>query len=234
MRYETILLDADGTLLDFSRSEREAVADVLLEAGLPAEDEVIDAYSEINDLLWKALERGEIQKSVLFWRRFELLLERFALEGDARVMAKRYMELLSKKGYLLEGALSLCRRLSEHCRLYIVTNGTEWIQRGRLADSGLLPYMQDVFISDRIGYPKPSVEFFKYVAEHISGFDCARTVIVGDSLTSDMAGGIAFGIDTCWYNPRKLPVPSEMAGKLTAVVSDFEKLETWLREGEAV
>lgn len=234
LRYETILFDADGTLLDFSRSEREALAQVLLEAGLPVRDEVICAYSEINDVLWKALERGEIQKSVLFGRRFELLLERFSMGGDACAMGKRYMELVSQKGYLLEGALSLCHRLSQHSRLYIVTNGTEWIQQSRLAQSGLLPVIRDVFISDRIGFPKPRVEFFRYVAEHIPAFDPARTVIVGDSLTSDMAGGIAFGIDTCWYNPERESAPAEMRGALTAVVSDFEELEKWLTKGETV
>lgn len=231
MKYETILLDADGTLLDFARSEREALTGVLREAGLPIRDEVIETYSQINDRLWKALERGEIQKSVLFYRRFELLLERFCMEGDAHAMAKRYMELLSRNGDVLEGAEALCRHLSKERRLYIVTNGTEWIQRGRLADSGLLPYVRDVFISDLIGFPKPRVEFFAYVAEHIPDFDPARTVIVGDSLSSDMAGGIAFGIDTCWYNPKRLQAPDEMAGTLTGVVSDFEELKTWIENG---
>ena len=234
MNYEIILLDADGTLLDFSRSEREAVAMTLSEAGLPSDDGVILTYSEINDSLWKMLERGEIQKSVLFYRRFELLLERFGWQGDALAMAKRYMECLSHKGYLIDGAEELCRRLSRDHRLYIVTNGTEWIQRGRLADSGLLPYMSDVFISDLIGAPKPRAEFFTYVAEHISGFDPDRTLIVGDSLSSDMAGGIAYGIDTCWYNPKGAAVPPEMRGKLTGVVSDFEELVAWIEKGDRV
>ena len=201
LKYETILFDADGTLLDFARSEREAVTDALRELGVTVSDAMVDAYSEINDSLWKRLERGEIVKSVLFYHRFELLFERFHIVGDAHDMAKRYMEKLAHKGYLMDGAEELCRRLSQSARLYIVTNGTEFIQRGRLADSGLLPYVQDVFISDVIGYQKPRAEYFTYVAEYISSFDPARTLIVGDSLTSDMAGGIAFGIDTCWYNP---------------------------------
>ena len=234
MNYDIILLDADGTLLDFSRSEREAVAKTLCEAGLSAEDTVIKAYSEINDALWKLLERGEIQKSVLFYRRFELLLERFCWHGDAHAMAKRYMELLARKGYLIDGADALCRWLSACARLYIVTNGTEFIQRGRLADSGLLPYIQDVFISDVIGVPKPKVEFFTYVAEHIPNFNPVRTLIVGDSLTSDMAGGIAFGIDTCWYNPEEKEIPADMQERLTVSVASFDQLEAWLRKGERV
>jgi len=234
LRYDTILLDADGTLLDFARSEREALKDALRQIGVEPKEEMTDVYSEINDGLWKKLERGEIQKSVLAYHRFELLFERYGIDYDARAMAKRYMDNLAGKGYVLEGAVEFCQALAEHARLYIVTNGTEYIQRGRLGDSGLLPYIRDVFISDRIGYPKPKVEYFAYVAEHIPDFDKEKTLIVGDSLTSDMAGGIAYGIDTCWYNPQGKPVPEDLKGRLTMVAGDFAEMERLITEGVAV
>ena len=231
LRYETILLDADGTLLDFLRSEREAVGDVLRELGASADEEMIAVYSEINDGLWKELEQGRMQKSVLFYRRFELLFERYGIVADAKETGLRYMKNLSQKGYVLEGATEFCRRLSQGARLYIVTNGTEWIQEGRLADSGLLPYFQEVFISDRIGYPKPKREFFDLVAEQIPNFHKKTTLIVGDSLSSDIAGGINFGIDTCWYNPGNKAIPAEMEGKITMVARSFDEMLTYIAEG---
>ena len=234
MGYRFALFDADNTLLDFTAAEDHAIKECLLARGLPTDSETISLYSAINDGHWKRLEQGLTTRDRLRVERFSDFFRAVGYGGDPVAMADDYVEALSRQTQLIDGALELISSLHGRCKLYIVTNGTEWIQRGRLADSGLLPYMQGVFISDLIGYPKPRVEFFSYVAEHIPAFDRARTVIVGDSLSSDMAGGIAFGIDTCWYNPDGASAPAEIAEQLTAVVSDFEELERWLRKGEAV
>ena len=103
MKYEIILFDADGTLLDFKRSEREALREALLSIGISADDEMIATYSRINDGLWKMLERGEIEKSVLLVRRFEDFFAHYGLEGDAPDLAERYMKALSEKGYAVVG-----------------------------------------------------------------------------------------------------------------------------------
>ncbi len=234
MRYDTVLLDADDTLLDFHRSEREAVADTMREIGVEPTDEKILAYSGINSSLWRALERGEIEKSVLLYRRFTLFSEYLGLlpnEDRDRHMAENYMRSLSTKGYLLDGALALCRSLYGSARLYIVTNGVEFIQRGRYAVSGLSDYVDGVFISGVIGHEKPSLSYFTYVAEHIPDFRREKTLIVGDSLTSDMRGGVAFGLDTCWYNPRGLSPTEDLAGKITYTVKDHREIELIVREG---
>ena len=130
MPYTTVLFDADGTLLDFSRSEDEAVRATMLFAGVQPDDEKVATYSRINDGLWKMLERGEIEKSVLLYRRFELFCEHYGYGGvDARAMAREYMEQLSQRGYLLDGARELLDALHGKVKMYIVTNGVEFIQR---------------------------------------------------------------------------------------------------------
>ena len=232
MRYDTLLLDADGTLLDFERSEKEAFCEALASFGVTATEEMVATYSAINDDLWKQLERGEILRSVLLYRRFELFFERYGIRADAHEMAATYMRTLTSKGYVLEGADALCERLSKCCRLYIVTNGTEVIQNGRLADSGLLPYLTGCFVSEPIGYNKPSEKFFEYVAEHIPSFSKEKTMIVGDSLSSDILGGIGFGIDTCWYNPKNKKAPVEMDGKITYTAKTFDEILACVTEGE--
>lgn len=220
MRYDIILFDADGTLLDFHKSESEAIREAMnLHAVAPTEENVC-LYSQINDSLWKKLERGEIEKKVLIYHRFELLFDALRMSGDAKAMAADYVKALSTKGYPLDGAEEMCRELYGKVKMYIVTNGVETVQRGRYARCGIDRYFEEVFISDVIGVEKPSVRFFEYVSEHIENFDKSRTLIVGDSLTSDMRGGINFGIDTCWYNPEGKQCPEDMS--LTYIAKDFE------------
>ncbi len=234
MRYQTVLLDADDTILDFHRSEREAISDTIRTVGVEPTDERIAAYSEINQGLWRALERGEITKKRLIVRRFELFLEylgRKSDEQDAKRMAETYMSALSTKGYFLSGARELCEALFGSVRLYIVTNGVGFIQRGRQAVSGLDCLVDGVFISEDVGYEKPSHLFFEHVAERIPDFCKETTLIVGDSLTSDMLGGVRFGIDTCWYNPKELSPTEELAGKITYTVSTHKEIERIVREG---
>lgn len=201
MRYSTVLFDADGTLLDFHRGEREAVKEALALSGICADDEMVRVYSEINDGLWKALERGEIERSVLLYRRFELFCEHYGYEADAKRIAKDYMDTLSTKAYLLDGVVDMLDRLYGKVRMYIVTNGIEYIQTRRYARTGIQKYFDGIFISECIGSAKPSPDYFAYVEKHVDGFDVRSTIVIGDSLTSDIKGGNNYGIDTCWYNP---------------------------------
>ena len=231
MRYDTILFDADGTLLDFHRSEYEALSDALDQIGMPYDDEVIATYSRINDGLWKQLERGEIQKQELFYRRFEMFFDAYGFVWDSKDMAKRYMGALSTKGHLLEGAKELCEALYGKVKMYIVTNGVDFIQKGRFAVCGISHCFEERFISDNIGFEKPRVEYFEAVAKQIPDFSKKRTLIVGDSLSSDIQGGINYGIDTCWYNPCAKEIPEAMRGKITYVTKSFEQIRSLILEG---
>lgn len=226
MKYDFLLFDADGTLLDFLKSEAEALREALSDFGLPNGNEVINAYSAINDSLWKLLEKGEIDKPTLLVRRFELLLEHIGETRDATPLARRYEDNLSTKGYLLDGAENMCRALYGKAKMYIVTNGLEKVQRGRYAVCGIDKYFEAAFISDVIGYQKPSVHYFEAVAAAIDGFDKSRALIVGDSLSSDMQGGINFGIDTCWYNPKGNICPENMS--VTHVSQNFEDVVNFI------
>jgi len=230
MKYEFLLFDADGTLLDFLRCEDEALREALVEMGLSPDDRMVAEYSRINDSLWKMLERGEIDKDVLVYRRFELLFELYGIELDAKEMAGKYVNNLSKKGYVLDGARALCESLYGKARMFIVTNGVEFIQRGRYDRCGLDGYFEDIFISDCIGFNKPDVRYFLGVAEKISGFDKKKAIIIGDSLTSDMRGGLNYGIDTCWYNPAGKPCPEGI--ELTYVANSFDDIYRFITCGE--
>lgn len=230
--YDTILFDADGTLLDFERSEKEALIEALSEIGVVADETAVTTYSAINDALWKALERGEVTKDRLKILRFEQFFESYGILGDAADMARRYMIQLSQKGYTLAGAIELCERLSQDVRLYIITNGVDFIQKERFARSGLAPYFADRFISDAIGYQKPDPRFFEAVASAIPEFKKERALVIGDSLTSDIRGGIGFALDTCWYNPKEARTPDDLLGKITYTVRSFDEIEELILGGE--
>ncbi len=221
MKYDTVLFDADGTLLDFVRSEREAFRETMALHNIDVSESMIDAYSRINDSLWKKLERREIERSVLLYRRFEMFCECYGYKNvDTRRMAVEYIKIIATKGYTLSGAEELLEKLFGKVRMYIVTNGAEYVQRGRYARTGIGKYFDGLFISECIGYNKPDERFFEYVAKNIKGFNKKRTLIVGDSLTSDIKGGKRFGIDTCWYDPEKYQAVAELEPTFTTY--DFD------------
>lgn len=222
MRYNTILIDADDTLLDFSRAEREAIDDTLNDFLGFTEEAVAARYSAINDSLWKLHERGGIAKAELRERRFELLCREFGYDFDPAAMANRYLEALSSKSHLIPGALEVCVRLRRLCRLYIITNGFRVVQERRIGRSPLAPLFDRVFISELVGFEKPAPAFFAAVAAAVPDFRPGMTLVVGDSLTSDIAGGIGAGIDVCWYNPHGKPAPENM--NINYIINDLAAL----------
>jgi 2-haloacid dehalogenase len=221
-RYTMVLFDADNTLLDFNRSEREALVDALGGMGVVADEEMIRAYSEINLSFWKKLERGEISKSELRTARFAAFCEKFGLSLDVPRLAVSYTDSLATKSYLLPGTEALCRALAPHVRLCIITNGLKSVQEGRFDRCVLKPLFPYVFISEVLGAEKPDKAYFDAVAAALPDFDPAHTLVVGDSLTSDINGGIHAGLDTCWFNPSGKPVPDGMP--ITFVVTRPEEI----------
>lgn len=215
-QYEILLFDADGTLLDFDRAEEEAFKQVLARYGFPQEKRYVDEYHQINRECWEAFEEGRMDRNDVLTVRFE----RFFAGHDRKVSGREaedcYRALLGQGSYLMEGALEILEELKDRYDLYIVTNGVADTQRKRLADSGLAPYFKDVFISEDAGSQKPQREFFEYCFSRIPGAQAERMLIIGDSLTSDMQGGVNAGIDTCWLNPgleknkRSLPLTWEI------------------------
>ncbi len=222
-KYKFLLFDADATLMDFHRSEHEAVSECLSFFGLPNDESVILKYSEINAGYWKMLERGEIEKEKLYPARWRSLIDFYGFNCKAEDISNKYIERLATKSYMLDGAEELCKKLYGKFKMYIVTNGQKDIQKSRLFPSPIFKYFDGCFISEDIGYEKPSIKYFDAVTSQIKDYDPTSAIIIGDSLTSDMQGGINAGIDTCWYNPQSKPLPEGY--DLTYVVKSFTEIE---------
>lgn len=201
---KNILWDIDGTILSFKKAEHAAIQRCFEIFGLGiCTEEMLRRYSVLNLSYWKRLERGEITKPRLLVERFE---EFFAAEGiecsDPAGFNAEYQLRLGDTICFNDESYQLLKELKGRVRQYAVTNGTKIAQDRKLSRSGLDNLFDGIFISDEVGYEKPSVEFFDYVFSRIPPCEKAEMLIVGDSLTSDIQGGNNAGIPTCWYNPE--------------------------------
>ena len=205
-RIAYLFLDLDDTILDFRKAERTALSKTLEAFGLEPEEEILHRYHLVNKAHWEMLERGELTRAQVLVNRFAVLFREFGLEVDAPACAKVYEKNLSRGHAFLPGALEAVQKLRGKYRLFLASNGTASVQHSRLAGADLYRYFEQVFISQEIGFDKPSGDFFRICFSRIPGFDPRRAVMMGDSLTSDIQGGINSGLTTVWVNPgHKIP-----------------------------
>lgn len=199
---EFLFLDLDDTILDFQKAERIALQKTFADYSLEPTEAVIERYIQINLAYWKRLERKEVTRQQVVVGRFADLFAEQGITCDPLAVALCYEEHLSEGHYFLPGALEAVQSLSEKYKLYLASNGTAKVQAGRLKSADISRYFQKIFVSEELGVNKPDKEYFDRCAEWIPGFDPARAVMVGDSLTSDIQGGIHAGMRTVWINPR--------------------------------
>ena len=211
--YDIVLLDADETVYDFRLAEKTAVSHTLHTFGVEPTDEVIGIYSEGNLWCWKALERGDISREELKPLRFRMLFEKIgAAPVDYAAVNAMYESELSHCGFMLPGATEFVKKLHEEydVRIYMATNGLTVPQTGRFVRSGIDRYVDGIYISEQVGASKPDPAYFDYIFRDLGVTDRSRTIILGDSLTSDMRGGRNAGITTCCYLRDGQPIGSPL------------------------
>lgn len=202
-KYEVILFDADETLFDFTKGQKEALIKTLEFYDIPPSEEIIGLYRTINNATWQRFERNEINWDDLRKIRFTRLFDELGLSHDGLEANHYFLTNLANGGHLLPGAKELCEKLSKTHTLYIVTNGFSMVQHKRFENSEIKPCFADIFVSEDIGYQKPQREYFDYVFEKIPSVDKKNILLVGDSLTSDILGANNAGINSCWFNPNQ-------------------------------
>ncbi|HAR85366.1 MAG TPA: noncanonical pyrimidine nucleotidase, YjjG family [Clostridium sp.] len=205
MNYEVIIFDADETLFDFKKSERYALKNTMIEFGIDYDENYhLKVYKGINTLIWKEFENGLIIQRDLNIERFKRLLSKLNIKFDEVKFAKSYVKHLSCASFLYDDSMALIESLHKYYRLIIITNGLKDVQDNRIRKSVIGKYFEDVVISDEIEVSKPDPKIFQHALKNINHTDKTKVLMVGDSLTSDIQGGIRFGIDTCWFNSNKI------------------------------
>jgi len=203
--YRLILFDADGTLFDYDKAERFALEQSLKRYNYNGDLEKIRTrYRDINFKLWDELEKASITKEQLRTERFLRLFNEYDLQYDVNEFSDYYLEKLGEGNFLIDGSEEICKYLNEKYKLVILTNGIKEVQLSRLKKSSIKHYISDIIVSEEVGVSKPNPRIFEYTLNRLNHRDKDSVIIIGDSLTSDIQGGINFGIDTCWLNLNKI------------------------------
>ena len=207
---EFLFLDLDDTILDFHKAEHIALGKTLRSFGLEPTQEVLDRYSLINKAHWERLERKELTREQVLVGRFAVLFGEYGINVDPTQCARTYENNLSIGHYFLPGAYEAVEALSKKYKLYLASNGTAKVQAGRLESANISHFFREIFISQEIGANKPDIKYFEGCFAKIPDFDVTKSMIVGDSLTSDILGGIQAGMKTCWVNPNGKTAPENI------------------------
>lgn len=224
MKYQVLLFDADETLFDFKMAEKQAFLKALEEYKLDVDkEESLKLYSQINKHIWEEFEKGEITADRLRVERFERFSKKIEIDFDAVSFSKAYAKFLGEGAYLFEDSVEVIDYLSKKYRLALITNGLKDVQKSRISRTPLKDYFQELIISDEIKISKPDPRIFDYALDKLEYKDRTKVLMIGDSLTSDMQGGVNAGIDTCWYNPNHLENKSGL--NLTYEIHSLKELK---------
>ena len=216
MRYQYLLIDNDNTLMDFNAAEAKALVDVLRAHGLPTDETTIHTYHEINDALWKALERGETTQPKLKVERFRQLLTVLDRHDvDASVIAAEYAAGLGNHADLLPGAEEFMHAVHGKMKIALVSNGVSAIQRSRLAKCPLTPLFDAIVISEEVGAAKPDPRLLEVALEQLGCTDKSQAVMMGDSASADIPAAINAGVDSIFFALKGKPCAQATYSVLT-------------------
>lgn len=227
-KYEIFLFDADGTLYDYDMAEANALKTMFHHCSFAYDEGIRTRYREINTQVWDSFEKGELSKEVLQTLRFDRLFADIGVEHDSKGFNEKYLFELGKGSFLIEGALEICREIVSYGKkIFIVTNGILATQEARIKHSLIKDYISDSFVSEGIGFQKPNIKYFEYVFLNIPQVEKDKILIIGDSLSADIAGGNNAGIDTCWFNESRIENQTDI--KPTYEISSLKELQNFIR-----
>lgn len=220
-----VLLDLDNTLIDFNECARHSIIDIFDKFGFLYTDKVFETFVSENIKIWKRLEKGEITKAELRANRWNIILGKLGIDFDGTIIEEQFENGVAMGAYPVEGAYTLLDYLLPKYELYIVSNGFRYVQESRLKIGDFRKYFKDIFLSEDIGIQKPAKEFFDYCFEKLGNPPKESTILIGDSLSADIIGGLNYGIDTIWFNKNGETIPKSIKPTYTINrLKDIEKI----------
>lgn len=208
---KVILFDIDNTLLDFNKGAKVAMEKCLESHGVVSDDKMFNTFLRINDSLWKKIERAELTKDELHRIRWQLIFKELKIDLDGEAFEQEFLTMLQTSARPVDGAFDLLDYLYGKYTLCAASNAPYIQQIKRLENVGMMKYFSKLFISEKIGYSKPSPQFFDACFKELPGVSKEETVIIGDSISADIKGGKEYGLRTVWFNYAKEPAENSMA-----------------------
>ncbi len=215
-----ILIDIDNTLLDYDAYTEHALREGFKRFGLGDFNEnVIEVFHHENILLWREIENGTLTFEELQKIRFNKVFNALNINFDGVVFEAYYRDELFESAIPVKNAYKMLDYLKDKYVLAVASNGPYNQQLHRLEIADMKKYFSYFFISEKLGYSKPAKEFFdKAFLELKDDISKDEICIIGDSLTSDMAGGNNAGIKTCFFNKRGIELNDP---KVDYVINDL-------------
>ena len=226
-KYETLIFDLDDTLIDNNQSIKYAFTIMINELGLEYSDELFSKWKKFDTAYWHTWENGDmiipdsiktLEDKITYLRanRFILFFKELELNFNSAVtLNELYCSMLGVNIVEIENAGKLLQELYHHHEILIATNGPKEAAINKLKKAKLMSYVSSMVCSEEVGFSKPMSEFFDYLYNKTQNKDKSRMLLIGDSLTTDVLGGMNNGIDTCWFNPNNSSLPEEYCPTMT-------------------
>lgn len=221
-----VLLDLDNTLIDFNECAKHSIINSFKKHNFEYTEKTFMTFITENVKIWKRLEKGEITKADLRANRWNIILEKLSIDYDGTIIEEEFENGVAQGAYAVEGAYELLDYLHSKYELYIVSNGFRFVQESRLKIGDFRKYFKDIFLSEDIGIQKPAKEFFDYCFEKLNQPNKEDVILIGDSLSADIIGGLNYGIDCIWFNKNGEELPQNI--KPTYIVNKLKEIENIL------
>lgn len=203
-KYDWLLFDNDNTLMNFHSASHNAFHGSMKELGLKENQIDYQEYNKHNHLVWTEFERGEIDAITLRGKRFQLYFEAVGhAYSDPHDANAAYLNHLILHPHMMDDAHALLNSVLPHYKLGLITNGLREVQRPRLRAANIYDHFDAIVVSDEIGFAKPQKGYFDHVFSQMGSADLEKTIVIGDSLNSDIKGALDYGLDCVWLNPEK-------------------------------
>lgn len=222
----TVLIDVDNTLLDFNECAGATIKKQFEKWNLQYNEKVFPVFKEVNDMLWLKIETGEIDKPTLYKLRWKTIFELLGIDADGLQFETEFREAFSDSKQAVEGAYEILEYLADKYTVCVASNASYQQQIKRLTNADMMKYLTHIFNSEQIGAPKPEKKFFDVCLERLGNIPKENIIMIGDSLSADIKGGIQYGIKTLWFNYDKMPVTD--AVKADYIVDTLEEIKKYL------
>jgi YjjG family noncanonical pyrimidine nucleotidase len=221
-----ILMDLDNTIIDFNECARHSIMGIFEDLDFHYNENVFETFITENVKIWKRLELGEIDKPYLRANRWNIILGKLGIEYDGTIIEERFENGVAKGAYPVEYAYELLEYLYKKYDIYVVSNGFRFVQESRVKIGNYDKYFKELFLSEDIGIQKPDIRFFDYCYEKIGCPPKEELILIGDSLSADIQGGINFNVETIWFNKNNEPQNDTI--KPTYTVNHLKEIENIL------